>query len=74
MEQEMTYKMNEYGLEITETQFKQRAYDGKWERLVKIIDFDNAYRYTSESGSTVTLIPERWLTVGVYDLMMEIVD
>lgn len=70
----MTYKMNEYGLEITETQFKQRAYDGKWERLVKIIDFDNAYRYTSESGSTVTLIPERWLTVGVYDLMMEIVD
>lgn len=66
--------MNECGLEITETQFRQRAYDGKWERIAKIVDFDNAYRYTSEHGSTVTLIPERWVTIGVYDLLMEVID
>jgi hypothetical protein len=55
-----------------ETQFRQRAYDGKWERLGKIMDTENAYTYSTESGSRVTLIPEKWVTIGVYDLLMEI--
>jgi hypothetical protein len=64
----------EYGLNILETDFKQRAFDGKWERIAKIVDYDNRYTYTTDSGSKVTLIPEKWVTLGVYDLMMEIVD
>ena len=53
--------------------FKQRAFDGKWERIVKILDTDNTYSYTSETGGRVTLIPEKWVTVGVYDYLMEVV-
>ena len=54
--------------------FKQRAFDGKWERIVKILDTDNTYSYTSETGGRVTLIPERWVCVGVYDYLMSIDD
>ena len=65
---------SEYGLNILETDFRQREFDGKWERLAKIVDYDNKYTYTTESGSKVTLIPEKWVTLGVYDLMLEFVD
>lgn len=64
----------EYGMAILETQFKQRAFDGKWERLGKIVDFENKYTYETESGSKVTLIPEKWIALGVYDYMMEFAD
>ena len=64
-------KTDFYGYSILETAFKQRAYDGKWERLAKIVDFDNKYTYQTESGSKVTLVPEKWITVGVYDYIME---
>lgn len=57
-----------------ETQFKQRAYDGKWEHIAKFIDYDNEYTYSTESGSRVTLIPEKWVTIGVYDYQMELQD
>lgn len=63
----------EYGVSVLETQFRQRAYDGKWERLGKIIDYDNKYTYQTSSGSSVALIPEKWIVLGVYGLMMEIV-
>jgi hypothetical protein len=64
----------EYGVSVMETQFRQRAYDGKWERLGKIIDYDNKYTYQTSSGSSVALIPEKWITVAVYDYIMEIVE
>jgi hypothetical protein len=64
----------EYGMNVLETQFKQRAFDGKWERIVKIVDYENKYSYETESNSRVTLIPEKWVTVGVYDLMLEFED
>lgn len=67
-------KTDFYGYSILETAFKQRAYDGKWERLAKIVDFDNKYTYQTESGSKVTLVPEKWITVGVYDYIMEFQD
>lgn len=67
-------KMYEKGVWVLETQMKQRAYDGKWERIGKIVDYDNEYTYSTESGSRVTLIPEKWVTLGVYDMVMEFVD
>jgi hypothetical protein len=57
--------------DVLETQFVQRAYDGYWEKVVKIMDHENAYTYRNESGTSVTLIPERWLTVAVYPFIME---
>lgn len=58
----------------TETELKQRAYDGKWELIAKVQDFDNKYVYTTESGNKVSLIPEKWITVKVYDYLAEFVD
>jgi hypothetical protein len=59
---------------MNECEFKQRAYDGKWERVEKVPDPENAYRYKTESGNVVTMIPEKWVTTGVFDYMMEFVD
>ena len=67
-------KNYEYGLNILETQFKQRAYDGKWERIAKVMDYEQKYTYVTESGQKISLIPEKWITVGVYDYMLEFVD
>ena len=59
---------------VIEVQFKQRAFDGKWERIGKVPDFDNKYSYKTDTGSRVTLVPEKWITLGVYDYLMELVD
>ena len=59
-------------MNILETQFKQREFDGKWEKLAKVMDYDNKYVYKTESGNRMTYVPEKWMTVGVYDCMMEI--
>lgn len=59
-------------MNILETQFKQRAYDGKWEKLAKVMDYDNKYVYKSESGSSLTYIPTKWTTVGVFDYIGEL--
>ena len=32
-------------MNILETQFKQRAYDSKWEKLARVMDYDNKYIY-----------------------------
>ena len=58
-------------MNILETAFKQRSYDGKWEKLVKVMDYDNKYVYKSESGSNLTYIPTKWMTVGVFDFVGE---
>ena len=65
---------SESSMNILETAFKQRAFDGKWERIVKIMDLDNSYSFVNENGNRTTLIPEKWVTVGVYDYLMEVVD
>lgn len=67
-------KNYEYGLNVLETQFKQRAYDGKWERIAKVIDYDQKYTYMTDSGQKISLIPEKWITIGVYDYMLELQD
>ena len=57
---------------VLETQFKQRAFDNKWERIVKTMDYDNKNTFTNEHGNKVSYIPEKWVTVGVYDFIMEL--
>lgn len=59
---------------VLETQIVQRDWDKRWEKIVKIVDHENTYTYFNESGVSVSLIPERWVTVAVYDFLMEIVD
>ena len=59
--------------DILEEQFVQRAYDGNWEKIVKILDHENAYRFKNEAGIETTHTPEKWLTVGVFSAMMEFV-
>ena len=56
---------------IIETEFKQRAYDGKWQRLAKIADHENAYSYPNEAGNKVYVVPEKWICVGVYDYLFD---
>ena len=65
---------SEREMKIFEEEFKQRAYDGKWERIVKIADEDNTYTYVNEFGNRAATTPFKWVTVGVYDYLMEIVD
>ena len=65
---------SESEMKVLETSFKQRAFDGKWERIVKIMDLDNSYTFIGENGSRMTHIPTKWVTVGVYDYLMEIAN
>ena len=59
-------------MNILETQFKQRDYDSKWEKLARVMDYDNKYIYKSESGQKMTYVPTKWMTVGVFDYVGEI--
>jgi hypothetical protein len=59
---------------ILETQIIQRDWDKRWEKVVKIMDYDHSYTYRNEAGVSVTLIPEKWIVVDVFDALMEIVD
>lgn len=61
-----------HNMEILETQFVQRSFDGRWEKIARIMDKENAYTYKNETGTSVTLIPEKWVTIAVYDFMTEI--
>lgn len=63
----MSYK----NLNVLETQIVQRAYDNKWEKIVKVMDFENKYTYSNEAGVKVTLIPEKWIVTEVFDFIME---
>jgi hypothetical protein len=60
-------------MEIIETQLVQRSFDGRWEKIAKILDHENSYTYKNETGASVTLTPEKWITIAVYDFLMEIV-
>ena len=57
--------------QILETQFVQRAYDGHWEKVVRVKDYTNTYRYMNEQGQPDVLIPDKWLTVAVYPFLMD---
>lgn len=57
--------------DILETQLVQRAHDGYWEKIVKIMDHENSYTFKNESGILTTLTSEKWITVAVYPFIME---
>jgi len=57
--------------DILETQLVQRAFDGYWEKIVKVMDHENAYTFQNETGQMITLTPTKWLTVQVYPFIME---
>jgi len=57
---------------VGQSEFKQRAVDGKWERIVQILDFDNRYSYVDEFGRRVSSLPTKWVTIGVYDYLGEL--
>jgi len=60
-------------MDIVEIEYKQRAYDDKWQVLGKIIDHENSYTYLTETKQRVTYTPEKWITLAVYDLELEFV-
>jgi len=64
----------EKGLVILETEIVQREWDKRWEQIAKIMDYENSYTYLNEYGIKMTLIPEKWITIAVYDYLMEIVE
>lgn len=59
-------------MNILETSWKQREYDSKWEKLAKVMDYENKYAYKNESGGSLTYIPTKWITVGVFDYVGEL--
>ena len=59
---------------MEEVEFKQRAYDGKWEMIQKVMDPENAYYTFTETGGRIRMIPEKWMTVGVYDYLITLED
>jgi hypothetical protein len=63
-----------YYKNILETQLVQREYDGRWEKLIKVLDHENSYTYGNESGSRVTYTPEKWIVAEVFDFIMQEVN
>jgi hypothetical protein len=55
-------------MNIIRSEFKQRQFDGKWQELGLIEDRDNAY--PDDTG--LIFIPVKWITLNVYDYLMEI--
>lgn len=63
-------------MRILETQWHQRKYDEKWEKIGKIVDEDELeilweMGWRTDRGNLYVL-PEKWITLGVYDYIMEI--
>lgn len=61
-------------MDIIERQLVQRDFDKRWEMIGKIMDHENKYTYKTESGNKISITPEKWITLKVYDFIMEIVD
>lgn len=58
-------------MKFIETQLVQREFDGRWELIGKYRDVENTYVYGDEKGQVATLVPEKWITINVYDFIME---
>ena len=56
---------------VLETQIVQRAWDKRWEKLIKIVDYENSYTYRNENGASMTLVPEKWICVDVFDFIIQ---
>lgn len=60
-------------MHVLETQIIQREFDGRWEKVVRVEDYENSCTYINEYGKRTTYVPHKWLTVAVYDFLMETV-
>ena len=60
-------------MNILAVEYSQRKTDGKWQKWGKVVDEDNIYRYVSENGNHVTLVPTKWALINVYDYEVEFV-
>ena len=58
---------------VFETEFKQRKYDGKWQKWIKISDPESTYRYLAENGDVISVVRTQWLVSDVYDYELEFV-
>ena len=54
-----------------EVQIVQRDFDKRWERIVKVHDYENSYQYRDENGMRQTLVPTKWVTTHVFDFILE---
>jgi hypothetical protein len=52
-------------MKLIKTETKQRALDGQWMLLGKILDYDNLYEYTNEFGKQTQIIPTMWIILDV---------
>lgn len=59
--------MNGHGLKVIKTEYKQRKYDMKWQKLIKIADLENRYSYKDASGNINNITPTKWICAGVFD-------
>ena len=59
---------------VLETQLVQRDYDGRWEKLIKVLDHENSYTYGNEAGVKITYTPEKWIVAEVFDFIMQEVN
>lgn len=59
-------------MKILETQTVQRAYDGKWEQIGRYKDHENSYSFRNELGMRETIVPDKWITLKVFDFIVEI--
>lgn len=51
-------------MRFLEKAVKQRSFDGVWELLAKVYDYDNAYTYTNEDGKRKTHMPYKWICIA----------
>lgn len=58
-------------MKILDTKIVQRAYDGRWEKIAKILDHENSYSYREDTGKTTYSVPSKWITITVFDFIME---
>lgn len=58
-------------MQYIKTELVQREFDKRWEKIALIRDHENSYSFTNEQGIRTTLIPEKWITVEVFDFLME---
>lgn len=59
-------------MKILETQLVQRSHDGRWEQIGRYKDYDNSYYFRNELGMRETLTPDKWVTLKVFDFIVEI--
>lgn len=60
---------------MNKIEYKQRAYDGKWMKLVQEDDVENFYGpFINQDGKPDGFMPTRWVIADVYDSALEMIE